>query len=82
MSEDVPQYLAAHIHDRLADEADELGIRVDIRGDIIYLRGEVASPEQRDRVEAIARAMSTGRRIRNEVHVVAVPEPDGEETLT
>jgi hypothetical protein len=26
--------------------------------------------------------MSTGRRIRNEVHVVAVPEPDGEETLT
>ncbi|GAA2086442.1 BON domain-containing protein [Actinomadura alba] len=82
MSEDVPQYLAAHIHDRLADEADELGIRVDIRGDLVYLRGEVATPQQRQRVEAIARDIATGRRIRNEVHVVAVLEPEGEETLS
>jgi hypothetical protein len=82
MSEDVPQYLAAHIHDRLTDEADELGIRVDIRGDLIYLRGEVASAGQRRLVEDITREMATGRRIRNEVHVVAVPEPEGEETLS
>ncbi|MBC6457940.1 BON domain-containing protein [Actinomadura sp. HBU206391] len=82
MSEDVPQYLAAHIHDRLTAEADELGIRVDIRGELIYLRGEVASAEQRRLVEDIAREMATGRRIRNEVHVVAVHEPEGEELLS
>ena len=82
MSEAVPQYLAAHIQDRLTDEANELGIRVDIRGDLVYLRGEVATPAQRAAVEEITREMTEGRSIRNEVHVVAVHEPEGEETLS
>lgn len=78
----MPQYLAAHIQDRLTGEADELGIRIDIRGDILYLRGEVASGEQRRMVEDIARKAAPGLSIRNEVHVVSVHEPEGEETLS
>jgi hypothetical protein len=82
MSEDVPEYLAAHIQDRLAERADELGIRVEIRGPIVYLCGEVASEEQRRMMEEIAREAAPGRQVRNEVHVVVVHEPEGEETLS
>jgi osmotically-inducible protein OsmY len=82
MSEDVPQYLAAHIQERLAEQANELGIRVDIRGSVVYLRGEVASEEQRRLIEETALDVAPGRQVRNEVHVVAVHEPEGEETLS
>lgn len=78
----MPQYLAAHIQDRLTEQANELGLRVDVRGPIVYLRGEVASEEQRRMIEEIARNAAPGHQIRNELHVVAVHEPEGEETLS
>ncbi|MFG2247830.1 BON domain-containing protein [Spirillospora sp. NPDC048823] len=79
---DLPGYLSAHIQERLANEAHELGIRVDIRGDVVHLRGEVVSEERRGDVEAAARAVAEGREICNEVHVVAVAEPEGEERIS
>lgn len=79
---DLPGYLAAHVQERLATEAHELGIRVDVRGDVVHLRGEVVSEERRRDVETTARAAAGGREICNEVHVVAVAEPDGEERLS
>ena len=79
---DLPGYLSAHIQERLADEAHELGIRVDVRGDKVHLRGEVVSEERRRDVEEAARAAAEGHEICNEVHVVAVAEPEGEERLS
>jgi hypothetical protein len=61
---------------------EELGIRVDVRGDVVHLGGEVVSEERRREVEEAARAAAGGRDIRNELHVVAVAEPDGEERLS
>ena len=79
---DVPGYLAAHIQERLAAVAHELGIRVDVHGDVVYLRGEVVTEERRRAVEDAARGAAEGRRIRNEVSVVSAREPEGEETLS
>lgn len=79
---DVPHYLAAHIHDSLAEETHELGIRVDVRGDVVYLRGDVVTEERRLQVEEVARTAAEGHEIRNEVSVVSVREPDSEETLS
>ncbi|MFA1537788.1 BON domain-containing protein [Actinomadura monticuli] len=79
---DMSGYLAAHIQERLAADAYELGIRVDVRGDVVHLRGEVVSEERSRAVEEAARVAAEGREICNELHVVAVPEPDGEERIS
>ncbi|WP_131736083.1 BON domain-containing protein [Actinomadura roseirufa] len=79
---DASGYVSAHVQERLAARAHELGIRVDVRGDVLYLRGEVVSEERRREVEEAARVAAEGRQIRNEISVVAVREPDGEEWLS
>ncbi|REE96624.1 BON domain-containing protein [Thermomonospora umbrina] len=79
---DVPHYLVAHIRDRVAEQAYELGIHVDVRGDVVYLRGEVVSEERRRDVEEAARAVAGDHVIRNEVSVVSTRTPDGEEHLS
>ncbi|WP_067792981.1 BON domain-containing protein [Actinomadura formosensis] len=76
------EYLAAHIQERLAADAYELGIRVDVRGDVVHLRGEVMSEQRRREAEEAARAAAEGREICNELHVVAVAEPEAEERLS
>lgn len=79
---DQATYLSAHIQERLAAEAYELGIRVDVRGDTVHLHGEVMSEEQRRDVEDAARVAAEGHEICNELHVVAVPAPEGEERIS
>jgi len=79
---DISGYVAAHIQERLAVDAYELGIRVDVRGDVVHLRGEVVSEERSRAVEEAARDAAEGRRICNELHVIAVPAPDGEEQIS
>lgn len=75
-------YVSAHIQESLAHHAHELGIRVDVRGDVVHLSGEVMSEDRRLAVEEAARAAAEGRRICNEVHVTSAIEPEGEETLS
>ncbi|MFA1551990.1 BON domain-containing protein [Actinomadura chokoriensis] len=79
---DMSGYVAAHIQEHLAMDAYELGIRVDVRGEVVHLRGEVISEERSRAVEEAARVAAEGREICNELHVVAVPEPDGEEQIS
>lgn len=76
------EYLAAHIQEKVAGSVHELGVQVDVRGDVVYLRGEVVTEERRREVEEAAHGAAEGHRIRNEVSVVSVREPDGEETLS
>ncbi len=73
--EDVPQYLAAHIQEEVAARTHELGIRVDVRGDTVFLRGEVRSAERCQEIEEAVRAVAGGRTIRNDVSVVPLGEP-------
>ncbi|MEW2354962.1 BON domain-containing protein [Spirillospora sp. NPDC029432] len=76
------EYVAAHIQEKLAERVHELGVHVDVRGDVVYLRGQVMTEGQRREIEDAAHGAAEGRRIRNEVSVVSVREPDGEETLS
>ncbi|WP_262401424.1 BON domain-containing protein [Actinomadura sp. CNU-125] len=55
---------------------------MDVRGDVVHLRGQVASEEQRRDVEEAARAAAEGHRICNEVSVFEVREPDREERIS
>jgi osmotically-inducible protein OsmY len=74
-SDDVPQYLAAHIQEQVAARTHELGIRVDVRGDTVFLRGEVRSADRCREIEEAARALAGGRAIQNDVSVLPLGEP-------
>lgn len=81
-TEDVPHYLVEHIRAKVAEQAHELGIQVDVRGDRIYLRGQVMSPERKHDVEEAARAAAHGHPVCNEVSVLSSREPDEQERLS
>lgn len=80
---DAPHYVAARVQRALAEDERtyELGIRVDIRGDQLFLRGQVEGRERRMRVAVVAGETAPGLTIHNEVTVVEVGEPGEEETL-
>lgn len=78
----VPQYLVARVRERVAADAHELGIQVDLQGGIVHLRGDVVSEQRSRDVEAIARAAAEGREIRNELSVVSAGEPGAAERLS
>jgi osmotically-inducible protein OsmY len=73
--ENAPHRLAAHIKDRLAADARtvEFGIDVDVRGDVIVLRGQVATARRRALIEAVARESAGGVPISNDVVVASSP---------
>ena len=77
-AEDALDGLATHIKGRLAEDARtvELGIQVDVHGDVVVLRGQVGTPRRRALVEAVARESAGGRRFANDV-VVADQRPPG-----
>lgn len=81
---DPPHYVAADIKSRLAEDPRtlELGIQVDVRGDVVFLRGNVASPQRRELIEAVAREAAGGRRIANDVTVVEMHPAKTEDTAT
>jgi osmotically-inducible protein OsmY len=83
MTEEAPQYAAAHLQQALAedDRTTELGIRVTIRRDEVFLRGEVTTEERRDRLAEVVAELEPGLRIHNEVRVTDCAEPTGQETL-
>ncbi|GAA3834678.1 hypothetical protein GCM10022226_65200 [Sphaerisporangium flaviroseum] len=80
---DAPHYVAARVQRALAEDERtyELGIRVDIRGDQLFLRGQVECHERRVLVAAVAQETAPGLKVHNEVSVVEVRGPGEEETL-
>ncbi|WP_214409730.1 BON domain-containing protein [Sphaerisporangium fuscum] len=80
---DAPHYVAARVQRALVEDerTNEMGIRVDIRGDQLFLRGQVEAPERRRLVEAVAVENAPGLKVHNEVTVIEVREPGEEETL-
>lgn len=77
--ENAPHRLAARIKDRLAADARtvEFGIDVDVSGDVIVLRGQVATARRRALIEAVARESAGDMRIMNDVIVVDLPKQQG-----
>ncbi|MET8143947.1 BON domain-containing protein [Sphaerisporangium sp. NPDC005288] len=80
---DAPHYLAARVQRALAEDERtyELGIRVLIRGDQLFLRGQVECDERRRLVAAVAGDTAPGLTVHNEVTVVEIRGPGEEETL-
>ncbi|HEY9523573.1 MAG TPA: BON domain-containing protein [Thermopolyspora sp.] len=80
---DAPQYVAARVQEALAEDerTNELGIRVDVHGDQLYLRGQVSAPERVLHLTEVATEAAPGVTVHNEVTVVEVREAGEEERL-
>jgi osmotically-inducible protein OsmY len=78
-AEDVPHRLAALIRTRLAEDVRtvELGIQVDVHGDVVILSGEVGTERRRALIEVVARESAGGLRIANEVVVAELRSMGG-----
>lgn len=78
-AEDTPHRLAARIRTRLAEDVRtvELGIQVDVRGDLIVLSGEVGTERRRALIEVVARESAGGLRIANDVVVAELRSTGG-----
>jgi osmotically-inducible protein OsmY len=80
---EAPQYVAARVQQALAEDGrtHELGIRVDIRGDQLFLRGLVSGSEQRERLGQVAHEAAPQLHLHNEINVVEAPAPGEDEHL-
>lgn len=80
---EAPQYVAARVQRALAEDrrTHELGIRVDVRGDQVFLRGQVTGAAHRAAIGAVAREYAPGLDVHNEIKVVEVAEPGEDEHL-
>ncbi|MFZ5849781.1 MAG: BON domain-containing protein [Actinomycetota bacterium] len=87
MNQEPPRYLAGRIEQLLAEDerTAELGIRVTVAGDRVYLRGEVASEARRERVAEVVQEHCPGQEVVNEVSVTGArpvpPAPGQTEVL-
>ncbi|WP_049572861.1 BON domain-containing protein [Nonomuraea sp. SBT364] len=74
---EAPQYVAARVQEAMAQDGrtHELGIHVDVRGDQLFLRGQVSGAEQRDRLAEVAREAAPDLHVHNEINVVEITEP-------
>jgi osmotically-inducible protein OsmY len=76
-----PDYLLEHIHEALAEQAGELGVRATLTAGGVYLTGEVASPEQQEVVAAVVADVAVGQPVHNQTTVMDYPETDTAERL-
>ncbi|MCP2258768.1 BON domain [Streptoalloteichus tenebrarius] len=83
MSTKTPQYAAARLTQALASDprTAELGVRVQLRGEHVYLVGEVASEERRRHLTEVVHELAPELTVHNEVGVVECREPSTAEEL-
>ncbi|GAB3213024.1 BON domain-containing protein [Marinactinospora thermotolerans] len=84
MSAQEPQYLATHLREALAADprTAEMGVRVRVHGDDVYLSGEVACAERRERILQVARELVPDRRVHDELSIAHVGGRPEEERLS
>lgn len=77
-------YVAGRIEQHLAEDprTHELGIRAELRGDVVHLVGEVATGERRQLIGEVAGEVAWGYEVRNEVTVSRLHPAGGEEVLS
>jgi osmotically-inducible protein OsmY len=73
-------YLVAHIREAIAADPaiGELGVRVRVSGDRIFLTGSVSTVERRDAITRLVRGLAGSLDVRNDI-AVETPAPAGEE---
>jgi osmotically-inducible protein OsmY len=78
-----PQYVASRIREALAEDerTTELGIRVLVRGDRVFLQGQLSGEPRRKRVHEVVREVAPDLEIHDELSVVGTDEPTDEERL-
>jgi hypothetical protein len=78
-----PQYLSGRIREALAEDerTNELGIRVVVRGDQVFVQGQVAADTRRERILEVVREHCPDMDVHDELTVPECDEPDGEERL-
>lgn len=78
-----PQYVASRIREALAEDerTTELGIRVLVRGDRVFLQGQLSGEPRRERVHEVVREVAPDLEIHDELSVVGADEPTDEERL-
>jgi osmotically-inducible protein OsmY len=83
MSDEAPQYVAARVQRALAedDRTNELGIRVDVRGRQLFLRGTISGDQRRRLATSVAKEAAPGLEVHNELTLVEVRDPGEEEEL-
>lgn len=79
-----PQYLVQRLRRALTEDprTAEMGVHVKVRGDSVFLTGEVASKERCVQLAKVVTETAPGLTVHNDVHVVPANEPDGREELT
>ncbi len=83
LAPEAPQYLAARLQQAFAEDrrTAELGVRVIVRGDDVYLRGEVACARRKAALTEVACEIAPRLPIHNEVRVVEHGAPAEVEEL-
>ena len=76
-------YLVERIRDALAHDPNvaELGITVRVTPDLVFLTGDVGTPERKEAVAAVVGALADGRAVSNGITVVPIEEASAEETI-
>jgi osmotically-inducible protein OsmY len=71
-------YIAEQVERALAQDerTHELGVHVEVDGDAVVLRGEVAGAQRQRLVAQVAAEAAPGLAVRNEVSVTEVLPPD------
>jgi osmotically-inducible protein OsmY len=85
MTEEEPvQYLAARIHEAIAEDSRVHQLDIDVRlvGDKVFLRGQVPSEERRDAIAEVAREVAEDREVHNEIDVIVPGAVATEEEVT
>jgi BON domain len=84
LPEEPKHYLVERIREALAHDSrvSELEIDVRIRGNKVFLKGTVPTPERRDAIQEIARGVLPDHIINNETVVAAMPEEPEVERLS
>ena len=79
----VPQYDVAELRRALAEDprTGELGVHVRIRGDQLFLSGDVACAQRRAAVAEVAAEHADGMVLHNEVRIVRTDPPTEQEDL-
>ena len=80
---DEATYLEGRVHQHLAENPDtaELGVRVAVLADAIYLTGDVPSDERRQRIVEAVRTLVPDRTVRDDLVVTSAEPPLTREEL-
>jgi osmotically-inducible protein OsmY len=79
-----PQYLVQRLRRAIAEDprTAEMGVQVRVRGEAVFLSGEVASLERCHQLATVVHEVAPELTVHNDVHVVAASEPVGREELS